>query len=67
MTLTQNAPRTVTARLQASITGDIEERIRLPGAIELVRPGIGSMSCMQLFSSIPVPGTVTFATIDFDR
>ena len=42
-----------------TIVGDIDDRIRFPGAIELVRPGTGSISCMQLLSNIPVPGTVT--------
>ncbi len=43
----------------SKITGDMEDKMRLPGEMEFVMPGRGSISCIQLLSSIPVPGTVT--------
>ena len=33
---------------------------RLPGSTDSAFPGCGSNICWVLFSSIPVPGTVTF-------
>src|SRR3954451_24062798 len=39
--------------------GDMLLRMRLPPAMEFVRPGVGSINFMQLLRSMPVPGVVT--------
>ena len=43
-----------------TMVGAMELSIRFPPATEFALPGLGSKRPMQVLSSIPVPGVVTF-------
>jgi len=51
---TQGAPSCIAS------TGHILASGRLPGAIELARPGVGSNHIIALFITMPVRGSTTF-------
>ena len=50
-------PNVITGvRSSKTMLGVIDEKRRLPGAIEVARPGLGSYQFMAPFSMKPVPG-----------